>query len=182
MELLEGKQSTFLWTFLSYSVTLGFNLPLAEETYHHKDKPLYFYVFPWPVLFLFSVLFLIKMTRLHLNVHSLQAETYRCPLYNISHQVSAPHNNGISSDMPFYFSLLPSLRFSFLLNSCLKGFLYHNLPKLSRLTLQDQPRDWFRLEKKKVTGDLKPVTCIFILKSNYLSSLWLLSCQQKYGR
>lgn len=69
---LEGKQSTFLWTFLSYSVTLGFNLPLVEETYHHRHKPLYFQIFPWLDLFLFSVLFffLIKMTWLHLNVHS----------------------------------------------------------------------------------------------------------------
>lgn len=85
------------------------------------------------------------MTQLHLNVHSVQAETYRCPPYNISHHVSASHNNGISSDMPFYFSLLPSLRFSFLFNFCLKGFLYHNSPKLSRFTLQEQPEadaDW----------------------------------------
>lgn len=168
MELLEGKQSTFLWTFLSYSVTLGFNLPLVEETYYHSDKPLYFQIFPWLDLFLFSgdfdFFFPIKMTRLHLNVHSVQAKTYRCPLYNISHHISAPHNNGNSSDMLFYFSWLPSLSFSSLLNSWLNCFLYRNLPKLSRSTFQEQPRDWFRLDMSMVTNDPKPATSIFVLK------------------
>lgn len=167
MELLEGKQSTFLWTFLSYSVTLGFNLPLVEESYHHRNKPLYVQIFPWPDLFLFSVLFffLIKMTRLHLNVHSVQAKTYRCPLYNISHHVSAPHNNSNSSDMLFHFLHWVSVSY---LTPDWKGFLYHNLPKLSRSTLQEQPRDWFRLDMNMVTGHPKPATFIFVLKHNSL--------------
>lgn len=169
MELLEGKQSTFLWTFLSYSVTLGFNLPLVEETYHHRDKPLYFQIFPWLDLFLFSVLFFFNqddMAALKCPLCASQDLQTYSPLYNISHHVSAPHNNGNSSDMLFYFSWLLSLSFRFLLNSWLNGFLYHNLPKLSRSTLQEQPRDWFRLDMNMVTGDPKPASFIFVFKDN----------------
>lgn len=46
MELLEGKQSTFLFAVLSYSHTLSFNLSLVEETYHDGAELSFPILFP----------------------------------------------------------------------------------------------------------------------------------------